>query len=37
MFLDTGHFALETHSADIGAQIVEFLTALEPMRMASTK
>jgi pimeloyl-ACP methyl ester carboxylesterase len=29
-FFDTGHFALETHSAEIGAKIVEFLTALEP-------
>ena len=28
-FFDTGHFALETHSAEIGATIVEFLTALE--------
>ena len=27
---DTGHFALETHSAEIGAKIVEFLTALQP-------
>jgi len=24
-FLDTGHFALETHSAEIGALIVDFL------------
>ena len=37
IFLDTGHFALETHCADIGAQIVEFLTALEPIRTASTR
>lgn len=28
-FFDTGHFALETHSAEIGATIVEFLTAHE--------
>ncbi|HKT35597.1 MAG TPA: alpha/beta hydrolase [Nitrospira sp.] len=28
-FLDTGHFALETHSAEIGAKIVEFLSSLE--------
>jgi pimeloyl-ACP methyl ester carboxylesterase len=27
-FFDTGHFALETHSAEIGAKIVEFLTAI---------
>ena len=26
-FFDTGHFALETHAADIGAAIVEFLGA----------
>lgn len=25
-FFDTGHFALETHSTEIGAKIVEFLT-----------
>ncbi|MDF2458703.1 MAG: hypothetical protein K0S79_1119 [Nitrospira sp.] len=29
-FFDTGHFALETHHAEIGARIVEYLTALEP-------
>ena len=29
-FLDTGHFALETHSAEIGAKIVEFLTSIQP-------
>ena len=29
-FFDAGHFALETHCAEIGAKIVEFLTALEP-------
>lgn len=29
-FFDTGHFALETHHAEIGAKIVEFLTALQP-------
>lgn len=28
-FLDTGHFALETHSAEIGAKIVEFLTSIQ--------
>ena len=28
-FLDTGHFALETHSAEIGGKIVEFLTSIE--------
>ena len=30
MFFETGHFALETHSAAIGAKIVEFLTTLQP-------
>jgi pimeloyl-ACP methyl ester carboxylesterase len=25
VFFKTGHFALETHSAEIGAKIVEFL------------
>ena len=34
-FFDTGHFALETHHAEIGAKIVEFLTALEPTAVAS--
>ena len=29
-FFDTGHFALETHSEEIGVAIVEFLHALEP-------
>ena len=28
LFFDTGHFALETHSAEIGAKIVEFLTSI---------
>src|SRR4249920_2449356 len=27
-FFNTGHFALETHSAEIGAKIVEFLTTI---------
>jgi len=35
MFFDTGHFALETHSAEIGARIVEFLRALQPAEIAS--
>src|SRR5262245_31233038 len=30
-FLDTGHFALETHSKEIGARIVTFLTSLKPV------
>jgi pimeloyl-ACP methyl ester carboxylesterase len=34
MFFDTGHFALETHSAEIGAKIVEFLRAVEPAEVA---
>ena len=29
-FFDTGHFALETHSAEIGAKIVTFLTTIRP-------
>lgn len=29
-FFNTGHFALETHGAEIGAKIIEFLTALQP-------
>jgi pimeloyl-ACP methyl ester carboxylesterase len=29
-FFDTGHFALETHSTEIGAKIVEFLTTIRP-------
>jgi pimeloyl-ACP methyl ester carboxylesterase len=33
-FFDTGHFALETHSEEIGAKIVEFLRALEPAEVA---
>ena len=28
-FLDTGHFALETHSAEIGARIVHFLSSVD--------
>ena len=34
-FFDTGHFALETHSAEIGAKIVEFLTTLRPNAVAN--
>lgn len=30
-FLDTGHFALETHSAEIGAKIVTFLASVESL------
>ena len=30
VFFDTGHFALETHGAEIGAKITEFLTAIRP-------
>lgn len=30
-FFDTGHFALETHSAEIGAKIVEFLSSIQPI------
>jgi pimeloyl-ACP methyl ester carboxylesterase len=33
-FFDTGHFALETHSEEIGVAIVEFLRALEPTGVA---
>jgi pimeloyl-ACP methyl ester carboxylesterase len=28
-FIDTGHFALETHSAEIGSKIVAFLSSVE--------
>jgi hypothetical protein len=35
MFFDTGHFALETHSAEIGARIVEFLRVLKPAEVAA--
>ena len=34
-FLDTGHFALETHSAQIGATIVDFLSSAESPVTAS--
>jgi len=34
-FFDTGHFALETHGAEIGAKIVEFLTTLQPTAVAN--
>jgi pimeloyl-ACP methyl ester carboxylesterase len=34
MLFDTGHFALETHSAEIGAEIVQFLRALKPAEVA---
>jgi pimeloyl-ACP methyl ester carboxylesterase len=30
VFLETGHFALETHSVEIGAKIIEFLTTIRP-------
>lgn len=30
LFFDTGHFALETHSAEIGTKMVEFLTSVRP-------
>ena len=30
LLFETGHFALETHSAEIGAKIVQFLTAIQP-------
>ncbi|BCA56496.1 putative 2-hydroxy-6-ketonona-2,4-dienedioate hydrolase [Nitrospira sp. KM1] len=31
--LDTGHFALETHSAEIGVKIIDFLAAFGPGRV----
>ena len=34
MFFETGHFALETHSEDIGATVLEFLSALKPAEVA---
>jgi pimeloyl-ACP methyl ester carboxylesterase len=33
-FFETGHFALETHSAEIGAKIVKFLTTIRPSAVA---
>lgn len=30
LLFETGHFALETHSAEIGEKIVQFLTAIQP-------
>lgn len=33
-FFDAGHFALETHGAEIGAKIVEFLAALQPTTLS---
>jgi pimeloyl-ACP methyl ester carboxylesterase len=36
-FFDAGHFALETHGAEIGAKIVEFLTALQPTTVSLSK
>jgi pimeloyl-ACP methyl ester carboxylesterase len=30
VFYDTGHFALETHAAEIGAEILSFLRGVEP-------
>ena len=35
MFFETGHFALETHSKEIGATILQFLRALEPAVVAA--
>ena len=35
VFLETGHFAVETHSEEIGATILEFLGALEPAETAA--
>jgi pimeloyl-ACP methyl ester carboxylesterase len=34
-FFDTGHFALETHHAEIGTKIVEFLAAIAPTTAAA--
>jgi pimeloyl-ACP methyl ester carboxylesterase len=34
-FFETGHFALETHSAEIGAKIVEFLTSIRPSAVSN--
>jgi pimeloyl-ACP methyl ester carboxylesterase len=34
VFFDTGHFALETHGAAIGAKILEFLTTIQPTAVA---
>jgi pimeloyl-ACP methyl ester carboxylesterase len=35
MFFETGHFALETHSEEIGATVLEFLRKLEPAEFAA--
>lgn len=35
VFFETGHFALETHSAEIGATITEFLTTIPPSAASS--
>ena len=37
IFFDTGHFALETHSAHIGARIVEFFNALRSVEVAEAR
>ena len=34
VFFDTGHFALETHGAEIGAKIVKFLAERQPSAVA---
>lgn len=34
-FFETGHFALETHSAEIGSRIVKFLTAIRPSAVST--
>ena len=37
IFFDTGHFALETHSAEIGVHIVEFLHELQTTQVMTAK
>jgi hypothetical protein len=35
--LDTGHFALETHSEEIGATMVKFLRRLAPVEATANR
>jgi pimeloyl-ACP methyl ester carboxylesterase len=37
MLFETGHFALETHSAEIGAKVVEFLRELAPAEFETVR
>ncbi len=37
VFFETGHFALETHTAEIGAKIIEFLSAIRPSAASNSR